>query len=66
MFIWNNFIAKKTDETTCQIEPNRVFRKILLHKSPDKEYSRFGFFIFYKFEIFVANKFKGKQLEAIL
>jgi uncharacterized protein (TIGR02646 family) len=64
--ILKDFITKKTNETTCRTEIKRIFNKIILQKSPDKEYSRFGFFIFYKFEVFVANKFKGKQLEAIL
>lgn len=64
--ILKDFRTGKSNETTFKTEIKRVFKKILFHKSPDKEYSRFGYFIFYKFEIFAANKFKGKQLEAIL
>ena len=75
--IWDDYVATLKDilkdfktgessETTLKTEIKRVFKKILFCKSPDKEYSRFGFFIFYKFEIFVAYKFKGKQLETIL
>jgi uncharacterized protein (TIGR02646 family) len=64
--ILKDFRTKKSNKVTFKTEIKRVFKKILFHKSPNNEYSRFGYFIFDKFEIFAANKFKDKQLEAIL
>lgn len=50
----------------CQYAMKQVFIRIALQQNPKTPYSRFGFFMFNKFEIFFANQLKNKQREAVL
>ena len=50
----------------CRYAIKQVFKRIESLKNPDKQYSRFGYFMFYKFDIFFANQLEPKQKEAIL
>ena len=61
-----DFLANSISEITCRNKIKRIFRKILLHQEPEKPYSRFGYFMYHKFEFFVANDFKEKQKDAVL
>ena len=42
-----------------------IFEKLASLQDPKKEYSRFGYFLFYKFEIFIADSLEQKQKEAV-
>lgn len=44
---------------------NVVFKRIVKLQEPENNYSRFGYFVFYKFDIFVANQFEPKQKELL-
>ena len=61
-----DFLENSISEITCRTEVRRIFKKILLQQDPKKQYSRFGYFMYYKFEFFVANDFEGKQKDAVL
>ena len=43
----------------------RIFEELVLLQSPENEYSRFGYFMFVKFEKFFVERFPPKQSEAI-
>lgn len=45
---------------------NVVFKRIAKLQEPENNYSRFGYFVFYKFDIFVANQFEPKQKDLLL
>lgn len=64
--ILKDFLENSISEIACRTEIKRVFRKIVLQQDPEKQYSRFGYFMYYKFEFFVANDFEGKQKDAVL
>lgn len=57
---------QKITPKECRYAIKRVFNRIEVHQSSEKPYSRFGFFMFNKFEIFFANQLDMKQRDAIL
>jgi hypothetical protein len=64
--VLNDFISKTINIEQCQYAIKQVFVRIILLQNPEMQYSRFGFFMFHKFQIFIANKLATKQREAIL
>lgn len=64
--ILEDFLAKQIDIDQCRYAIRLEFEKITLQQNPEKQYSRFGFFMFNKFEFFFANQLESKQKEAIL
>jgi uncharacterized protein (TIGR02646 family) len=61
-----DYISQKIDISTCRYTFKKVFNKIVQQQQPDKQYSRFGFFMFTKFEFFFANQLQPKQRQVIL
>ena len=57
---------KLINSDQCRYAIKQVFKRIELLKNPNKQYSRFGYFLFYKFDIFFANQLDPKQREALL
>lgn len=43
----------------------RIFEELALLQSPQNEYSRFGYFMFFKFDKFFSERFAPKQQQAI-
>lgn len=64
--ILKDFLAKNITEIACRTEIKRIFKKIVLQQESKKQYSRFGYFMYHKFEFFVSSDFEGKQKDAIL
>lgn len=64
--ILEDFLTKQRDIDQCRYAIKLEFEKITLQQNPEKQYSRFGFFMFNKFEFFFANQLETKQKEAIL
>ncbi len=64
--ILEDFLANKINIVQCRYAIKLEFSKIILQQNPEKQYSRFGFFMFNKFEFFFANQLETKQKEAIL
>ncbi len=64
--ILEDFLTHQIDIEQCRYAIKLEFAKITLQQNPDKTYSRFGFFMFNKFEFFFANQLEAKQKEAIL
>ncbi|CAH0996541.1 hypothetical protein EMA8858_02673 [Emticicia aquatica] len=64
--ILEDFLTKQRDIDQCRYAIKLEFEKITLQQNPEKQYSRFGFFMFSKFEIFFANQLEKKQKEAVL
>ena len=59
------FLSKEITHDQCRYAIKLVFSKIAGVQSPENQYSRFGFFLFNKFDLFVASALEGKQREAI-
>ena len=60
--MYKNFITK----IACRSKIKQIFEKILLQQDPEKQYSRFRYFMYHEFEFFEANDFEGKQKDEIL
>ncbi|PWK27136.1 uncharacterized protein (TIGR02646 family) [Arcicella aurantiaca] len=61
-----DFIAKRINIETCQYYIRNIFSKIAQQQHPSKQYSRFDFFMFSKFEIFFGNQLQPKQRQAVM
>lgn len=64
--ILEDFLTKTINHDQCYYAIKQVFIRIATQQNPEKPYSRFGYFMFYKFDIFFANQLEIKQKEAIL
>lgn len=64
--IFKDLSEKIITENACKTEVRRILNEIVLLSERDEEYSRFGFFIFHKFEFFVANEFTAESREKLL
>ena len=62
--ILDDVLSGKCTVEECKYAIKRVFKKITLLQNPTKPYSRFGYFIFKKFELFVLNQLEPKTAEA--
>lgn len=63
--ILEDLLIGKIDVGQCRYALYLIFRKIVLLQKPENQYSRFGFFMFSKFEQFFANRLPAKQGEAV-
>ncbi|GLU50585.1 hypothetical protein [Dyadobacter frigoris] len=68
----NNIKRVLTDLISNKIKPEvgryslkDIFEKLVLLQDAKKEYSRFGYFLFYKFDLFIADSLEQKQREAV-
>lgn len=57
--------AKVINGEQAQHSIKRVFEELVLLQSPENEYSRFGYFMFVKFEKFFIERFPPKQGQAV-
>ena len=64
--ILEDFLTKTNTIEQCQYAIKKVLIRITLQQAPEMQYSRFGFFMYQKFDIFFANQLETKQREAIL
>jgi len=63
--VLTDLISKNIKPEAGRYSLKNIFEKLALLQDPKKEYSRFGHFMFYKFEIFIADSLEQKQQEAI-
>ncbi len=64
--ILTDVLSNKITTDQCRDSIKRVFRKLVLLQDPGREYSRFGYFLFNKFDLFIAGSLAVKQKEAAL
>jgi uncharacterized protein (TIGR02646 family) len=62
--ILEDVLANKCTAEECKYAIKRVFKKITLLQSPTKPYSRFGHFVFKKFDLFIISQLEPKTAEA--
>lgn len=63
--ILSEFLDQKISSDQCRDSIKRVFRKLAGLQNPQREYSRFGYFLFNKFDLFIANSLDTKQRKAV-
>jgi hypothetical protein len=63
--ILTDLISKKIKPEAGRYSLKKIFKKLVSLQDPKKEYSRFGYFMFYKFEIFIADSLEKKQKDAV-
>lgn len=63
--VLTDLISKKIKPEVGRYTLKAIFEKLALLQDPKREYSRFGYFIFYKFEIFIADSLEQKQKDAV-
>jgi uncharacterized protein (TIGR02646 family) len=59
-------LTGQIDNDKCRYAIKQVLKRVTLQQNPEMQYSRFGYFMFSKFDIFFANQLENKQREAIL
>jgi uncharacterized protein (TIGR02646 family) len=59
-------LTGQIDNDKCRYAIKQVLKRVTLQQNPEMQYSRFGYFMFTKFEIFFAEQLENKQREAIL
>ncbi len=64
--ILQEFSEGTINSDQCRESAKRVFRRLAALQDPRREYSRFGYFLFTKFDFFIANSLKDKQKDAVL
>jgi uncharacterized protein (TIGR02646 family) len=64
--ILEEFGRKLINIDQCRYAVKQVFERIKLLQNPDKQYSRFGYFLYHEFDIFFANQLLPKQRDALL
>jgi len=62
--IFEDVLANKCTAEECKYAIKRVFVKITLLQSPTKPYSRFGYFVFKKFNLFIISQLEPKTADA--
>ena len=60
-----DFLSQQITPDQCRDSIKRVFKKLALLQDPKKQYSRFGYFLFYKFDLFIADTLEEKQRNAV-
>jgi len=63
--ILSDFISGQTGIDQCRYAIKLRFEKLALLQRPENIYSRFGYFLFYKFDLFVTNSLDDKQKAAV-
>jgi uncharacterized protein (TIGR02646 family) len=63
--ILKNYLDNQISSDQCRDSIKRVFKKLALRQNPKNDYSRFGYFIFEKFKIFIADSLAPKQNKAV-
>ena len=63
--ILTDFLSQQITQDQCRDSIKRVFKKLALLQDPKKQYSRFGYFLFYKFDLFIADTLEEKQRNAV-
>lgn len=63
--ILEDFLNKTIDVKKCRYAIKKVLGRITLQQEPQRPYSRFGFFMFTKFDIFFSNQLEEKQKIAL-
>jgi len=63
--ILTDLISKRIKPEVGRYSLKAIFEKLALLQDPKREYSRFGYFMFYKFEIFIADPLEQKQKDAV-
>jgi 5-methylcytosine-specific restriction endonuclease McrA len=63
--ILTDVLEQKVTTEQCRYAIKLVFQKLAGLQSPVKQYSRFGYFLFYKFDLFIANSLEPKQKNAV-
>lgn len=64
--ILEDFLTQQIDIDKCRYAIKQILKRIALQQDPTMQYSRFGYFMFHKFEIFFAQQLEIKQQVAIL
>lgn len=59
-------LTQKIGDAECRYAIKQILIRIVARQNPKLPYSRFGYFLFNKFEIFVANQLDTKQKEAMM
>jgi uncharacterized protein (TIGR02646 family) len=62
--ILEDVLANKCTVEECKYAIKRIFSKITLLQNPTKPYSRFGYFVFKKFDLFITSQLEPKTAEA--
>jgi uncharacterized protein (TIGR02646 family) len=63
--ILDDFISNTINIEQCRYAIKQVLTRVALLQEPQKHYSRFGFFMFTKFDIFFSNQLEEKQKIAL-
>lgn len=63
--ILTDFLEQKITSDQCRYAIKLEFQKLAELQNPNKQYSRFGYFLFYKFDLFIADSLEAKQKNAV-
>lgn len=61
-----DFLNHEISSAQCRDSIKRVFKRMAVLQNPEKQYSRLGYFLFYKFDLFIAASLEDKQKNAVL
>lgn len=63
--ILDDFHCQIINIEQCRYAIRLIFEHIESLQNPEKQYSRFGYYMFHEFDVFFINEFESKQKEAI-
>ncbi|KQS34101.1 HNH endonuclease [Dyadobacter sp. Leaf189] len=63
--ILSEYLLKHITLDQCRYSLKGIFRRLAQLQLVSKQYSRFGYFMFYKFDVYIANSFEDKQKHAV-